>query len=619
LTFLQNIKSPADVKKLNKKEAEILAGEIREQLLDTVSKNGGHLASNLGVVELSIALHRVFDSPTDKIIWDVGHQSYVHKLLTGRFEKFSTLRQYEGLSGFTKREESIHDPFGAGHSSTSLSAAAGIAQANKLKGSDAYVVAVVGDGAFTGGMIYEAMNDCADKDLNIIAVLNDNEMSISKNVGGMSNYMSRFLTSKKYFRFKRAVERGTNKIPLIGRYIATFFRRCKNMAKRALKMQTLFEDLGWNYIGVADGNRIDFLEDVLNEAKLSKRPCIVHIHTTKGKGYAFAEEDPGSYHGVSSFELETGVASGSKSFSSEFGKYLCEIAEKNPNVCAITAAMSSGTGLDSFAEKFPRRFFDVGIAEEHAMTYSAALETEGFIPYFAVYSTFSQRCYDQIIHDASLQNLHTVICLDRAGFSATDGATHHGLFDVSYLSNVPKLTLYAPESFEDLKNALLECEKGENVCAIRYPKGGECGFPKDAVQCDGFKYKDFGKAGTKAPDCVVITYGRCAFFASEAAKKLEGKFIRVICVTKIKPFSIDKIKHLVEGTKLIYLPEEGIKSGGFAMQLTSLIKENGLFEGSTVKINAIDDRFVPHGSADILYKLCRLDKDSMAEDIISGL
>ncbi len=619
MTLLQNIKSPENVKKLNKKETEILAVEIREQLLATVSKNGGHLASNLGVVELSIALHRVFNSPIDKIIWDVGHQSYVHKLLTGRFDRFSTLRQYEGLSGFTKRDESIHDPFGSGHSSTSLSAAAGIAQANKLNGSDAYVVAVVGDGAFTGGMIYEAMNDCADKELNLIAVLNDNEMSISKNVGGMSKYMSRFLTSKKYFRFKRAVERGTNKIPFIGRHIATFFRRCKNMAKRALKMQTLFEDLGWNYIGVADGNRIDFLEDVLNEAKLSKRPCIVHIHTTKGKGYAFAEEDPGSYHGVSSFELETGVASGSQSFSSEFGKYLCEIAERNPKICAITASMSSGTGLDSFAEKFPERFFDVGIAEEHAMTYSAALATEGFIPYFAVYSTFSQRCYDQIIHDASLQKLHTVICLDRAGFSAMDGATHHGLFDVSFLSNVPNLTLYAPESFEDLKNALLECEKGENVCAVRYPKGKECGFPKDAVLCDGFKYKDFGKVDGKSPDCVVITYGRCAMHASEAAKKLEGKFIRVICVTKIKPFSIDKIKHLVEGTKLIYLPEEGIKSGGFAMQLTSLIKENELFEGSAVKINAIDDRFVPHGTEEILYKLCRLDKDSMAEDIISGL
>ncbi len=614
MTFLQNIKSPEDVKKLSKKEAEILATEIREQLLETVSKNGGHLASNLGVVELSIALHRVFNSPEDKIVWDVGHQSYVHKLLTGRFDSFSTIRKFGGLSGFTKRDESVHDPFGAGHSSTSISAAAGIARANKLKGSSAYSIAVVGDGALTGGMIYEAMNDCADRDINLIAILNDNEMSISKNVGGMSNYISRFLTSKKYFRFKRAIERGTNKIPLVGHYIASFFRRCKNFAKRVLKMQTLFEDLGWNYIGVADGNRIDFLEDVLNEAKNSKRPCIVHIHTTKGKGYSLAEEDPGAYHGVGSFELEIGVGEGGKSFSSVFGESLCEIASKNEKVCAVTAAMSSGTGLDSFAKSYPDRFFDVGIAEEHALTFSAALATEGFIPYFAVYSTFAQRCYDQIIHDAALQNLHIVLCLDRAGFSAPDGATHHGVFDVSFLCGIPKVKLYAPESFADLGETLKICEKETGVCVIRYPKGGECEFPADAIYGDGYKYKDFGD-NTSGKKCVIITYGRCATLASSAASEMDDIFTRVICVTRLKPFSIDSIGKLLEGADVIYLPEEGVRSGGFAMQISSEIREKDLCKDAKIKIKAIDDSFVPHGTSADLYRFCGLDINSMKEDI----
>ncbi len=618
MTFLQNINSPEDVKKLSIKESEILASEVREQLLETVSKNGGHLASNLGVVELSIALHRVFDSPKDKIIWDVGHQSYVHKLLTGRYDRFSTLRQYGGLSGFTKREESVHDPFGSGHSSTSISAAAGIAQANKINGVDAYTVAVIGDGAFTGGMIYEALNDCADKDLKLIAVLNDNEMSISKNVGGMSNYMSRFLTTKKYFRFKRGIERGTNKIPFVGKHIANFFRRSKNMVKRALKMQTLYEDLGWDYIGVADGNKIEFLEDVLNEAKLSSKPCIVHIHTTKGKGYSKAEKNPGAYHGVGSFELEEGVHQGKKSFSSIFGEEICALSEKNEKICAITAAMSFGTGLDSFEKKYPNRFFDVGIAEEHALTFASALATEGLIPFFAVYSTFAQRCYDQIIHDAALQKLHIVLCLDRAGFSATDGPTHHGVFDVSFLCGVPDLTLYAPESFEDLRKSLKECEMGENVCAVRYPKGGECGFPTDSIQCNGYKYKDFGKGAKTFPDCVVVTYGRCASFAAKAAENL-NIFVRVICVTRLKPFSVENILPLLENAKVLYLPEEGILQGGFAMTLTSEIRQKELLKNTKIKINAIDNKFIPHGSPDDLYKLCRLDSDSMAEDISTEL
>lgn len=618
MTFLQNIKSPDDVKRLSKKDAEILADEIRDKLLTTVSKNGGHLASNLGVVELTIALHRVFDSPKDKIVWDVGHQSYVHKLLTGRYEKFDTIRQYGGLSGFTKRDESVHDPFGSGHSSTSISAAVGIARANKLKGSDAYTIAVVGDGALTGGMIYEAMNDCAEQNINLITILNDNEMSISKNVGGMSNYLSRFVTSKKYFKFKRAVERGTNKIPLIGCHIASFFRKCKNFIKRMLKMQTLFEDLGWNYIGVADGNKIDSLEDVLNEAKNSRCPCIVHIRTTKGKGYTFAEENPGAYHGVSSFELEVGVSEASTSFSKVFGEHLCTLAEENPKICAITAAMSSGTGLDAFEQKFPERFFDVGIAEEHALTFSAAIATEGFIPYFAVYSTFAQRCYDQIIHDASLQDLHVVLCLDRAGFSAPDGATHHGLFDVSFLSNVPKIKIFSPESFEDLKTALKICEVEKGVCTVRYPKGNECGFPKDAIVKNSYKYKDFGTA-KNVPDCVIISYGRCATHSAKASEKMTDLFTRVICVTTLKPFSVEDISHLIEGAKLIYFAEEGMRSGGFAMQVTAEIKEKELFRDSKIIINAIDDRFIPHGSSADLYKLCGLDEDSIKEQITSTL
>jgi 1-deoxy-D-xylulose-5-phosphate synthase len=327
-----------------------------------------------------------------------------------------------------------------------------------------------------------------------------------------------------------------------------------------------------------------------------------------------AEEDPGAYHGVGSFELEVGVASGGKSFSSVFGESLCEIASKNEKVCAVTAAMSSGTGLDSFAKSYPDRFFDVGIAEEHALTFSAALATEGFIPYFAVYSTFAQRCYDQIIHDAALQNLHIVLCLDRAGFSAPDGATHHGVFDVSFLCGIPNVKLYAPESFADLGNTLKACESESGVCVIRYPKGGECGFPSDAIYGDGYKYKDFGD-NASGKKCVIITYGRCATLASSAASELEGVFTRVVCVTKLKPFSVESIDGLLEGADVIYLPEEGVRSGGFAMQISAEIREKDLYKNAKIKIKAIDDSFVPHGTSADLYRFCGLDSNSMKEDI----
>ena len=399
--ILENINSPRDVKKLSANELKILAEEIRREILETVSENGGHPAANLCVVELTIALHRVFDSPKDKIIFDVGHQSYVHKLLTGRRESFRSLRKFGGISGFPRRDESEHDPFGAGHSSTSISAAAGIAAANKLNKNDAFTVAVVGDGAFTGGMIYEALNNCADKE-NLIIVLNDNDMSISPNVGGMSKYFSKFRSSAKYFRFKNGTKRFFNHIPLIGNGLTKCASFVKNRFKKLVMSQNFFEQFGLNYYGPLNGNDIMHLERVFKEARDDKKCSVVHICTTKGKGYKFAEERPDLFHGVSGFDIESGkIKSGEKSFSEHFGEIICKYAESNEKITAITAAMPDGTGLKEFGRRFPERFFDVGIAEEHALTFACGMATEGMIPVFAVYSTFSQRAFDQLIHDAA--------------------------------------------------------------------------------------------------------------------------------------------------------------------------------------------------------------------------
>lgn len=595
-------------------ELNILAQEIRQELLNTVSQNGGHLAANLCIVELTIALHRVFDSPKDKIIFDVSHQCYVHKLLTGRRDSFSTLRKFEGISGFTKRSESEHDAFGAGHSSTSISAAAGIAEANRLNGSDAFTIAVVGDGAFTGGMIYEALNNCADKE-NLIIVLNDNDMSISPNVGGMSKYFSKVRSSAKYFRFKNGTKRFFEHIPYLGNGLIKGARAVKNSFKRVAMSQNFFEQFGLNYYGPVNGDDITHLERLLTEAKDDGKCSVVHVCTTKGKGYAPAEEHPDLFHGISGFDIESGkIKSGSEeSFSSRFGKLICEHAEKDERIAAITAAMPDGTGLADFAKRFPDRFFDVGIAEEHALTFACGLATEGIIPVFAVYSTFMQRAFDQLLHDAALQNLHVIIMLDRAGLVANDGATHHGIFDSAFISEIPNVTFYAPNNFDSLAECFGKAIEADGPVVIRYPKGGECqlsGF----IHGDGFDCTDVGHQPTNA----IVTYGRLTESAVQAANICanNGESVRIISITTLSPLPESKIVRLLEDIDNIVFAEEGIKNGGIGQRLCSYMAENGLINNRRFSIKAIDGIFPEHGSNSELCSLLKLSDRDIAKTVL---
>jgi len=588
-----------------------LAKEIRNELLQTVSKNGGHLASNLCIVELTIALHRVFDSPKDSLIFDVGHQSYVHKLLTGRRESFNTLRTWEGISGFPKRSESEHDAFGAGHSSTSISAAAGIAVANKLSGSDAYTVAIVGDGAFTGGMIYEALNNCADKE-RLIIVLNDNDMSISPNVGGMSQYFSKVRSSAKYFKFKNSVKKCFQNTPVVGGGIIKCAKYMKDRFKKVALSQNFFEQFGLNYYGPLKGDDIDHLEAVLNEAKDDGKCSVIHICTKKGKGYAPAEKRPDLFHGVSGFDIETGkIKEGKESFSNRFGEIICKKAEENEKIVAITAAMPDGTGLSEFAKRFPERFFDVGIAEEHALTFACGIAAQGHIPVFAVYSTFMQRAYDQLIHDAALQNLHVIVMLDRAGLVANDGATHHGIFDSAYISHIPNVSFFAPNSFDSLEECFNKALAMDGPVVIRYPKASDTaadGFVKQ----DGFDFKDFGDS----PKTAIVTYSRLtenALTAGEICKE-KGIDTRVISLTQLSPLPNEVFEKLSGMDKIVFA-EEGIKNGGIAQQLCAEMTERELLKNTQFVIKAIDGEFPQHGSNNEILKHLGLSAEDIANAV----
>lgn len=611
--ILEKIDSPQDVKSLNDDELATLASEIRQQLLTTVSQNGGHLAANLCVVELTLALHRIFDLPKDKIIFDVGHQSYVHKLLTGRRSRFDTLRRFGGISGFPKRSESEYDAFGVGHSSTSISAAAGIAAANLLSGSDAYTVAVVGDGAFTGGMIYEALNNCADKE-KLIIVLNDNDMSISPNVGGMSKYFSIVRSSAKYFRVKNGVKRFFEHIPLVGNGLIKCTRRLKNSFKRIAMSQNFFEQFGLSYYGPLNGNDEKHLERVLAEAKDDGKCSVVHICTTKGKGYKYAEERPDLFHGVSGFDIETGrIKEGGESFSNRFGALMCERAEKNEKLVAITAAMPDGTGLKEFSRRFPSRFFDVGIAEEHALTFACGLATEGMVPVFAVYSTFVQRAFDQLIHDAALQDLHIIVALDRAGLVANDGATHHGIFDTAFVSEIPNVTFHSPVSFASLEKSLDEAISGSGVHVIRYPKSGDISLD-GFMSIDGFVCRDIGAS----PQSAVVTYGRLTETAVSAAGKLGGS-VRIISLTKLNPIDFSVLAKLLSGINNIVFAEEGIKNGGVGQRICATLAESQFLQGKRVHILAIDGVFPEHGSNKELLESLSLTDDDIARALSEGI
>jgi len=607
--YLGKVNSPEDLKKLNSEQVTGLCSEIRDFMLKTVSENGGHLASNLGAVELTVALHKVFSSPQDTIVFDVGHQCYTHKLLTGRYNEFTSLRKENGISGFMKPEESPHDPFITGHSSTSVSSAFGVCKANQLLCSDSCSVAVLGDGALTGGMVYEALNNVSKKDKHLIVVLNDNKMSISKNRGALSKHLSAIRTRRNYFKFKNSVERFLVKIPLIGHGLYTLAFKLKKTLKSMIYDSNIFESLGFYYMGPVDGHDIDRMTEIFTIAKDYGKPVLVHVKTIKGKGYIPAELAPGVYHGVSHFDPKFGVLSqDGTTFSKVFGDVLSDIAAKDNKVCAITAAMTDGTGLTRFASEFKERFFDVGIAEEHAVTFSAALAKKGFKPVFAVYSTFLQRGYDQIIHDAAIAKLPLTLAVDRAGFVGSDGETHQGLFDVSFLSSVPGVTVYAPADYGELEK-MLRCrlKSPEGVAAIRYPRGGAEKIKETAVYSSDV-YSVYGDGST-----AVVTYGTLTAYALAAMKALETDGIRisVVKLNIVCPLTDDLINTLMSFDNILTF-EEGILSGSVSEKIASLLLQRG-YRG-TFKINAVTG-FVKQASVLSQQKQFCLDKESMIRQV----
>ena len=608
--LLSKIKSPSDIKSMSFEELQKLSEEIRYKLIDTVSSNGGHLAPNLGVVELTLAMHKVFDSPKDQFVFDVGHQCYTHKLLTGRFESFASLRKKDGISGFCRPGESEHDVFYSGHSGTSVSSGLGLALAKELQQDESHVISVIGDGSFTGGMVYEALNNGGRTNAKHIIILNDNKMSISENVGAFAKYLAVIRSKPGYYSFKSGTEKFLNRIPM-GKSVAKKLYDIKTDIKNKLYTQsTFFEDLGYRYMGPVDGHNIENLCDALETAKSINVPVVLHVLTVKGKGYEYAEKHPSLFHGISNFDIETGEAkSSSVSFSDKFGECLCEKAEKDESICAITAAMGIGTGLKNFSEKYPERFFDVGIAEEHAVTFASGLAKNGLKPVYAVYSTFFQRCYDQLIHDISLQKLKVIFAVDRAGLVGEDGETHHGIFDVSFLSTVPELKIYSPCCYRSLKadiNNVLYAD--EYSAVVRYPRGA----PKENVQKLHYDSIEFASYGSSESDTAIVTYGRITGEAVEAVDKLKekGKDVFLLSLNQIKPVP-EAVFELLLSKKRISFFEEGIRNGGIGERMGNMLLERG-YKGK-YKIRAIENRFVEQASVSELLSAYGFDSESMIE------
>lgn len=613
IKYLDKIHSPTDLKKLDSSEYPELAQEIRDVLIDTVSKNGGHLASNLGAVELTIAIHLTFNSPKDKIVWDVGHQAYTHKLLTGRYDVFDTIRQKDGISGFCHPNESEHDTFYSGHSGTSVSSAFGIAEANKIKKNNNYTVAVIGDGSFTGGLVYEALNNAGRSKTNLIVILNDNEMSISKNVGSVAKYLTKIRSKKRYVRIKAKLERFLDRIPLIGHGMASGLFRFKTAVKNLIYESTIFEKMGFRYMGPIDGHDIGLMCEALETAKSLGAPVLLHVNTVKGKGYNYAEKDPSHFHGISDFDIDTGEPhSSGDTFCNEFGKLMCKMAEKDKRITLITAAMSLGTGLTEFSNKYSERFFDVGIAEEHAVTFASGLAKGGMLPVFAVYSTFLQRCYDEIIHDGALQDQKMVLAIDRAGFVGDDGETHNGLYDVAFLQSIPKVTVYSPATYDEMKvdfgNAFY---RDKDVVAVRYPRGGEAEIPEDYTPSFG-TYDVYGDTDA---DTVIVTYGRLFFEAAKAVRELESHNIRakVLKLNRIKPIDPEALKEVMN-SKYIFFFEEGVRSGGIGEKFAAELLQHG-YRGS-YDITAVEDCFVKQAKVPELIKEYGFDSESMINKIV---
>lgn len=611
--LLSGVKAPSDIKKMSTQQLYELCFEIRQKMLETVSKNGGHLSSNLGAVELTVALHRVFDSPRDSIVFDVGHQCYAHKLITGRYENFDTLRKKGGLSGFCRPNESEHDTFYSGHSSTSVSAGLGIATANRLLGNDAYTVTVIGDGSFTGGMVYEALNNGGRSKTKHIIILNDNKMSISENVGSFAKYLAVIRSKPGYYNLKASTERTLNRIPNVGKKITKRLYDLKTDIKNRLYSQsTFFEDLGYRYMGPIDGHNISVLVDALEASKKVNAPVLLHVNTIKGKGYKFAEEDPSRFHGVGPFDLSTGkTKSVPDCFSDKLGEYLCAYAPNNKAICAITAAMGLGTGIECFRKSFPDRFFDVGIAEEHAVTFAGGLAKKGMIPVFAVYSTFFQRCYDQVVHDISLQKLKVIFAIDRAGFVGEDGETHNGLMDVAFLSTIPDIIIYSPCCYRSLEADINNAVNSDKYAvAVRYPRGGQ----NKNVSVLRYDCVEFSTYGDKNASACIVTYGRVTSQAIRAVDELSLRNINVLLISlnRIKPLPEDAID-LMEKTEKVFFFEEGIRSGGIGERTALRLLERG-YKGA-FSLTAVNDRFVSQASVDELLHDYGLDTDGIVSKI----
>ena len=611
--YLEQIKSPSDLKKLSIHEMKKLAEEIREEMVYRVSKNGGHLASNLGVVELTIALHYVFNSPVDKIIWDVGHQSYSHKLITGRYEKFFSLRKYKGISGFPRRDESEHDAFSTGHSSTSISAALGIIEGRDKNKKDFKVIAVIGDGAMTAGLALEGLNNAGDLKKDLIVILNDNEMSISPNVGALSAYLNRILTGERFQKFKKETKSFLEGIPKLGGKAAKIAQKTEEMLKGLFLPGVLFEELGFNYVGPIDGHNVEHLIDTFKRIKASSSPVLIHVITKKGKGYEFSEKDPSLFHGIGPFKLETGIpiAGTALTYSEVFGDTLTELAKKDDRIIAITAAMKEGTGLEYFAKKYPERFYDVGIAEPHAVTFSAGLATQGLKPVVAIYSTFLQRAYDEILHDVCLQNLHVVFAIDRAGIVGDDGPTHNGIFDLSYLRHIPNLVVMAPKDDIELRYMLELALSHNGPVAIRYPRGKILPQARNPKLTDDFKIGE-AEILKDGKDIALIALGNTVYPSLQAAERLEkqGTSTMVINARFVKPLDRNLISSVAAMVPRIITIEENILQGGFGSAVVEFLNK---IEIPHIKVKriGIPDIFIEQGSQDELRKIYGLDEEGI--------
>jgi 1-deoxy-D-xylulose-5-phosphate synthase len=620
--LLKQIQNPSDLRRLPLSDLTPLAEEVREEIVQAVSKVGGHLASSLGVVELTLALHYVFDTPRDRIVWDVGHQTYAHKLITGRRENFRTLRQSGGICGFPRREESPYDAFGTGHSGTSISAALGMAQARCLRGEDFKVIAVIGDGSMTAGEAFEGLNQAGAMEKDLIVILNDNELSISPNVGALSSYLNRLMTGHFATHFRKEIKAFLRKIPGIGGSTLKWARYAEESLKGFFLPGLLFEELGFKYVGPLPGHKIDSLIETFRNIKRLPGPILVHVLTTKGKGYPPAEKDPVTFHGVGPFIPETGEIrkpkGGCLSYTDAFGQTMVKLARKIPCLVGITAAMPQGTGLEAFAAEFPDRFFDVGIAEQHGITFAAGLAVEGFIPVVAIYSTFMQRAYDQILHDVCLQNLPVVLALDRGGIVGADGSTHQGLFDFSYLRHIPNLVVMAPKDENELQHMLQTAISCGRPASLRYPRGnGWCGFLDEEA-----KEIPIGKAEVlrQGKDLILLAVGSTVKAALEAASRLKNWEIdsTVVNARFVKPLDGELIGSLVSGCRRLITVEENALQGGFGSAVLEFLEERG-FAGVQVKRLGIPDNFVEHGPQDFLRNKYGIDAEGIvraAEELL---